>query len=1142
MVQARDVRASSPGPENAYRLRMQVSVLGPVEVEVGGAQVDLGTPKQRALVALLALWRGTPVPVDTLVETLWPRGVPSGAAGTLQAHVSRLRRVLEPSRGPRERPSVLVTAEPGYALRVAGTALDAAAFEATVSGVHRRLAPGRPPWAPIGVPRPLAEELLHGLDEALTSWRGMPYVELGEMPAAVAERARLEELRLVALEDRAGLLLALGEHATAAADLEALTQQHPLREKIWALRVVALARARRQGDALHTLRQVRRLLDAELGIDPGPELEELLGLVLRRADELSAPPVDRPDPQPPSPARPGAGVRAPRPDGATPAADTDVAPWPLLDRDDDLTALSGALDRAMRGTPALAALVGEPGIGKSRLAAEIAHLARGRGVLVVSARCSQDEGAPPLRPWRGVLAGLGRDLPTPGGDDEGAAFRLREGIVDAVLGAAQERAVLLVLDDLHWADTETLRVLRLLVESAAGQRLMVVGTWRSHPVPEGALAEVAESFARGHAVRREPRPLAASAIGRLVEAVAAVRPSQDEAEALARRTDGNPFYVVEYARLVREHGEVGEVVAGTGRPEAVSDVLRQRVARLPEDTQATLAWAAVVGREFDGAVLAAVTDTDEDTLLDRIDPAVAAGLVSERGSQGYAFDHALVRDTLYEAGRAGVRARRHAQVATVLEAVGGRETEVARHWLLAGPSRAPRAWRAARQGAAAMRAVHAHSEAADLLAAALAAMGQDPAATPAERHALLMELAEAQRWAGDWASLVVTTGEAIEVAERTGDATVLAQTAAATSEGALWQSAPLGEANTRVVGALRQALGSLPPADGAARCRAMLALAHETYYVSTLADRLDLVEDGLAMARRLGDEDLLVDGLQLAAGAVFSPSTAPRRREWMLEAARLTTGPGRERAALGVETLHAVAAGELGLVGEMRELTARARARAREMRIHYGLTVLSGLELPWAAMRGDLDRAEELYAEVASTSALIRVPQGAEAVAGSLLPLRIWAGRADEVVDDLVRLASATAIPIASAVAVVMLRAGQEQRAREWLASHPIDLGGEDWYSLLNRGYAAEVAAWSGDPVLAAAAYAGLAPYAGWSCSAGSVNACGPVDAFLALAASATGDRDVAGRHAERALALVEDWEIPLVGQWLLDQRDRWGF
>ena len=270
-----------------YSHAVRVCVLGATEVWRDDQQVDLGTRKRRALVAALALSGGHPVSVDALVDLLWGDSPPDAVANTLQAYVSGLRKSLEPDRAPRTPASVLLTVAPGYALRVPEGDLDATRFDRLVSGVHRRLGTRGTWWEPPGLTDDVISECLADVDEALALWRGTPYVDLEEAPPAVAERARLEELRSVALEDRAVLRLALGDHGTVAAELESLTAAYPLRERLWGLRAVALARAGRQADALDALRGVREVLDRELGLEPSVQLRDLQTAVLRQDPALS---------------------------------------------------------------------------------------------------------------------------------------------------------------------------------------------------------------------------------------------------------------------------------------------------------------------------------------------------------------------------------------------------------------------------------------------------------------------------------------------------------------------------------------------------------------------------------------------------------------------------------------------------------------------------------------------------------------------------------------------------------------------------------------------------------------------------------------------------------------------------------------
>jgi DNA-binding SARP family transcriptional activator len=1109
---------------------VEVGVLGPAEACRDAGPVDLGPRKQRALLCALALHRARAVPVDTLVDLLWGDAPPPGVVGTLQGYVAGLRRALEPERRARTAATVVVTHDDGYALALPDRALDVGRFEALAGAAHRRLASVRLPSATDLSPDDL-EAAAAGLDEALALWRGTPFAELDDAPAAVAGRARLEELRLLALEDRAVARLGLGRHAQVAAELEALTAEHPMRERLWALRCLALAGSGRQAEALEVLRTVREVLADELGIEPGPELQELQAAVLRQDPALTRPPVRRSAP----PAAPGV---APEP------APSPAAPWPMVGRDRQLADLVDLLDHAEAGSPAFAAVVGEPGIGKSRLCAELAAVARNRGVAVAVGRCSQDEGAPPLWPWRSVLAAVGAELPTDvGAEDEGTRFRSWDLVVDLVRRAAHEQPVLVVLDDLHWSDVSSLRVLGLLLEGLQDGRLLVVCTWRDDPPPGAALAAVAEGLARRHALRLRLTGLPEDDVATIVEAVAEQPPTADEAAALRRRTDGNPFFLVEFARLAQGEGALSDLLTEPDPPAAVNDVLVRRLDRLPQDSARLLQAAAVLGRDFDLATLAATAERDEDAVLDLLDPGLAAGLVREDGPERFRFAHALTRDASYASLSATRRARAHAHVARVLEEVGGRETELARHWLAAGPAHAGRAWRAAVTAAHVARSLHGHDESVDLLEAARDAMTDDPAASPRDRYEVLMDLGEAFRWTGRWQELVATAEAAVAVAEDELHDVALAATAAvSTTVGAIWQSAQYGEVHHEIVAALRRSLDLLPDADHPLRCRVMLALANELFYGAGLDEREALAEEALAMARRIGDESLLLDAYQLSCTALWARRTAPRRLAYAEAAMDLAERVGDERSFTIAQVLRTVILGELGRVAQMWESMAEARERGLRLRLPYAQLVLDSQAVPWLAMAGRFDEAEELLADLRRLADQVSLPQTADGIAGAVLVMQLWRGEPEPVLPVLREMALHGPLPSSVNYAQFLLRAGHREEALAWAQDHPPVLDRDDWYAMFFWGSAAEVALGVGDAALGARAYAELAPYAGRVCSAGSGAALGPVDAFLAHAAGVTGEKELAARHADAALELCRTWDVPLAAQWLRDQRDRYGF
>lgn len=1133
---------------------MRIGVLGTTVAHDPSGPVSLGGPKQRALLAAMALHRGRAVAVDTLADLVWNGSPPPGVSGTMQGYVAGLRRALEPGRTTRGGGTLLVTEQPGYALRLPEEDLDSAAFEAAVARTHTTVAPladalthGRA--LPPGSPDAGGLEALHEeLDAALALWRGIPYADLGEAPAAEAERARLEELRLLASEDRAALGILLGRHATVAAELDALTRQHPLRERAWALRALALAGSGRQADALAVLRQVRDVLDEELGLEPGPELRAVQSAVLNQ--EATAVPAAAPTP----------ATAAPTPAPAAPAAASDDrAPlpfptlwgWSLAGRDEELATLRGLVDRVVAGedrSPAFVSLTGDPGIGKSRLTIEAATYAAEQGMGIAWGRCSQDDGAPALWPWATVLERLGSELPTTHDGDDGSAFRAWEAVVERVLAAATTAPLMLVLDDLHWADTSSLRVLRLLTEAAVadgpGPRLLVATTWREHPPPTGALAEVAEALARKHALRLQLGGLSTDATAEIFAQISEAAPTPAETDALRRRTEGNPFFLVEYARLARERGDLAALMSEAQPPAAVHEVLSRRISQLEDGTRDLLQTASVLGRVFELSTLAGTVGRDEDGVLDDLEPALEAGLVDEDGVDRFRFTHALVRDTVLSSLPASRRARMHARAATAIADARGHEAEIARHWLAAGPRHVARAWPAAQAAARSATEVYAYVESLEMLEHALRTQDEDPASDERARFEILADLGDVLRRAGRWVELAGVAHEAIEVADELGDVELLVRAGEMTSTGSLWSPAG-GVVDELVVSALRRALDSLPSGDDPRRCRVMLALAGEIYYGATTREREALAEEAVAMARRIGDPGLVLDALLKGTIAIWHPATTERRLELSSEAALLARQLGDHVWLASAETLRAVAANEIGDMAVLDEALTNARAEAERVRHVYAHVLLDSIELSWAAMRGRSEDVARHFEHLVAMGEQVSIVGYDEAVAGAMMMQALWSGQDELVLGGLVALAEDTFLPLATSRVTMMCRARQVEEARTWLAEHRdevfANLDINTWFSTMAICMGAEAACHLGDTELAAATYERLVPYAGYPACAGSGTVVGPVDMFLAMAAHTTGEAELARRHADQAEECCTAWRTPLPLAWVRSMRERFG-
>ena len=264
---------------------MDFRILGPLEVREGEREVPLGRGKQRALLALLLLHRDQAISTDRIADELWGERPPPTAAKIVQNHVLQLRRALEDGGSAG---ADLVTRGHGYMLRVERGKLDLDTFQQLVEAGERALGSGQ------------AAAAAETLREALALWRGPPLADFAYEPFAQAAIARLEELRLAALERRIEADLALGRHADVVGELKELVSAHPLREGFRAQLMLALYRSGRQAEALEVYRDARRSLVEELGIDPSPALQELEQAILRQ--EL-----------PPAPKRPPRGGRRPPP-------------------------------------------------------------------------------------------------------------------------------------------------------------------------------------------------------------------------------------------------------------------------------------------------------------------------------------------------------------------------------------------------------------------------------------------------------------------------------------------------------------------------------------------------------------------------------------------------------------------------------------------------------------------------------------------------------------------------------------------------------------------------------------------------------------------------------------------------------------
>ncbi len=1074
-------------------------MLGGLGVLVDGSPADLGGPKPQALLALLVAAEGRPVSVPHLVDQIWGEDPPARAEASLQSYVARLRKELEPARRARATTDRLRTHPGGYSLAVAAGDVDARQFADLVR-------------------RARAERSEALLDEALALWRGEPYAGLtGTCPSLAAEAVRLTELRLCAVEDLWRLRLDRG-HRDAPAELEHLVRLHPSRERLWGLLALAQYRAARQADALDTLRRARAHLAEELGIDPGPDLRQLEAAILRQDPALDLR----------SPA--AAPAAQPAPTGPAPVAG-------LVGRDAELAAIGGVLTAAAAGRGRVVVVLGEPGIGKTRFTDEVLVRAAAAGARTGRGSWEPD-GSPPLEGWttaaREALGRPGVLAPTPGESRDAAAesYRLAEALLAEV---GDGPPVVLVLDDVHWADVDSLRLLRRVAARLASVPLvLVVASRAAAGDTPGPVADLLGSLARLDPLRLELAGLDPDAVVASVAGATGIDVTPEVARELVSRTNGNPFFVTEVVRLLAAEDALADPSAPAWRtvPRGVRDVVRQRLAELSPSTARVLAVAAVAGRGFDLPVVEQAAGRSGAEVDEALESALALGLVEEDGPGRYRFPHALVRDAVYEALPAPARARVHADVAAALEdwhasRVADHAAELAEHYRLAGAAHARSGWSFARRAAEAAATGSAHDEARRLFALAAELQAHDAVATDAEREAVTVGLARALRRLGRpleaWPLLAGAGASALHREGPRQAAEVLLEIC----DEAIWGWRLRGEVDEQAIALWQAVLDALDDSAPVLRARVQAALTIEYLYAPGAGETISaLLDAAIGAARGPGFSDReRASVLHVTTGALTRPDLLHRRTAVLEELVALHTRTGYEPGLALALTQRAAVRAELGRLDEAHSDVARAAGLAERHGLPQVLLIAGWALATFRQAHDDLAGAEADVARLERLEQTLAMP-GIGIGFAQRTTMRWAEGRLGELEPALRRAAEYQPGETRDLHALALIETGRAAEARRllgaWPEQPPINpdylwtsltvLRAWVWLALHEQGLAgAEVVT---------DLRRRLEPYADRFAVGGmSAFFFGSVAHTLARLAAAEGDLDAARRHAESAVA-----------------------
>lgn len=805
-----------------------------------------------------------------------------------------------------------------------------------------------------------------------------------------------------------------------------------------------------------------------------------------------------------------------------------------MGREAQLAVAISHLERLDQPHGALLTITGEPGMGKTRLAEEIGAIARDRGARVAWATSWHGDGAPPLWPWVQILrqvvgsdSALGGFAPESPAASPAARFEQCEAVAGAVHAEAARTPLVVVLDDLQWADSASIRVLAHLAVSIRDRACLLLGTCR----PDELAREHLEELVRTGTTLALP-PLPEDAAAELLRASVGEAVSGPATSAVVHRSGGNALFVREFGQLMAQSGRLD--VAPAAVPDAVSAVIERRLARLPEDTVSVLRTAAVAGRRFPVDVVARIGAVDPDEAGARLAEAASVGILAwDPDSNRFAFGHDLVHDVVLEGISPAIRRELHLRAAGVYEERLADEdsyhTAVADHLERAGTPHDLAA--SAHWEEAALRAQRllAYDEAAALFARAARTAGADR-----NRHAALL-VDEGDSWllAGDLDAARARFGAAAAEARAQGAPELVARAVLGIGTGPVAWEVPIG--NPGHAAEIEAALDALPEDSFDLRSMLLARLSVSAATPDSAAASLRRAEEALRIARDLGNPRLTGQALAAVNDALSGPEHAVQRRDNADAIVGLAVEAGDRVLELLGYRFRIVADLETGDVAAAdRHVSefARLAGQLRQPLVSWYVPLFRGMR---ALLNGDVESATKWCAQVGD-AAEATGSHNAEMLAATLeFGIEVAAEHPTDpgLLDDLFDVDPADWGSYAAGMAMVKFKAGERDAASSLLRLHAgnrFTRVADDSEYLVTLLMFGRVAAGLGDRSACEAVYDRLLPHAGMWAVDGIAACCwGPVELELARLAVTLGRRSEAAGHHVRARAAVEAVGAPLL-------------